>query len=55
MKGFVEAATVNLQIDVVAGNAFSKVEAPAFVLEILKSNGPEFAVAVGAALRGLEE
>ena len=55
MKGFAEAATVNLQIEVVSGNSFSKVEAPAFVLEILKNNGPEFAVAVGVALRGLEE
>jgi len=55
MRGFAEAATVNLQVEAISGNSFSKVEAPAFVLEILKNNGPEFAVAVGAALRGLEE
>ena len=55
MKGFAEAATVNLGIEAVPGNSFSKVDAPAFVLEILKNNGPEFAVAVGAALRGLED
>ncbi|MEK7552314.1 MAG: pilus assembly protein PilM [Patescibacteria group bacterium] len=55
MKGFAEAATVNLEVEAVSGNSFSKVEAPTFVLEILKNNGPEFAVAVGAALRGLEE
>jgi len=55
MKGVSEAASANLQIKVEMGDPFSKVEAPAFVSEILKNNGPEFAVAVGIALRRLGE
>lgn len=55
MKGLPEAASANLQIKVETGDPFSKVDAPAFVYEILKNNGPEFAVAVGVALRRLGE
>ena len=36
-------------------NPFSKVTAPAFMRPVLESIGPEFAVAVGLALRKLEE
>ncbi|TSC59436.1 MAG: type IV pilus assembly protein PilM, partial [Parcubacteria group bacterium Gr01-1014_107] len=53
MRGFAEAAAANLQADVSAGDPFSKVEAPAFVSEVLRNSGPEFATAVGLALRGL--
>ena len=55
MRGFVEYASVHLQTKVFKGDPFSKVEAPVFVSEILKKSGPEFAVAVGIALRRLSE
>lgn len=42
-------------IDVHVANPFAKTEAPAFMRDILQSIGPEFAVAVGLALRKLEE
>jgi Tfp pilus assembly PilM family ATPase len=40
--------------DVVLGTPFDKVEAPAFLGDVLKDAGPEFSVAVGLALRELE-
>lgn len=55
MKGVTEIAKANLQTEVVAGDPFAKVEAPAFLTDILKVNGPEFAVALGIALRRLQE
>ncbi len=42
-------------VDVVVADPFSKTQAPAFMLPVLKEIGPEFAVAVGLALRKLEE
>lgn len=42
-------------IDVHVADPFSKAEAPAFMRPILQEIGPEFAVAVGLALRKLEE
>ncbi len=42
-------------IDVRIANPFMKTEAPAFMRPILEEIGPEFAVAVGLALRKLEE
>ena len=42
-------------IDVRVADPFAKTEAPAFMRPILESIGPEFAVAVGLALRKLEE
>jgi type IV pilus assembly protein PilM len=42
-------------IDVHIADPFAKTEAPAFMRQILESIGPEFAVAVGLALRKLEE
>jgi Tfp pilus assembly PilM family ATPase len=42
-------------IDVQVANPFAKIEAPAFMRPILEGIGPEFAVAVGLALRKLEE
>lgn len=42
-------------IDVRVANPFVKTEAPAFMRPILEGIGPEFAVAVGLALRKLEE
>lgn len=42
-------------IDVHVANPFAKTEAPAFMRPVLEEIGPEFAVAVGLALRKLEE
>lgn len=42
-------------IDVYVSDPFAKTEAPAFMRPILQEIGPEFAVAVGLALRKLEE
>ena len=42
-------------IDVHVADPFSKTEAPAFMRPVLEDIGPEFAVAVGLALRKLEE
>jgi len=42
-------------IDVQVADPFAKTEAPAFMRPVLKEIGPEFAVAVGLALRKLEE
>ena len=42
-------------IDVRVANPFIKTEAPAFMRPVLEEIGPEFAVAVGLALRKLEE
>lgn len=54
IKGFYEAATERFKVEVIYGNAFQKVEAPAFLTNILSETGPEFAVAVGLALRKLQ-
>ena len=42
-------------IDVRVADPFAKTEAPAFMRPVLKGIGPEFAAAVGLALRKLEE
>ena len=55
LKGFRELALKNFKVDVVSGNPFEKVEAPAFLEEVLSNTGPEFAVAVGVAIRALGE
>jgi type IV pilus assembly protein PilM len=55
LKGIVEVAKTNLQTEVVAGDPFGKVVAPAFLEKVLRETGPEFAVAVGVALRRLQE
>ncbi len=55
LKGVVEVAKTNFQTEVVAGDPFGKVIAPAFLEKVLRDTGPEFAVAVGIALRRLQE
>lgn len=55
LKGVAEVAKMNFQTEVVQGDPFSKVVAPAFLEKVLKETGPEFAVAVGVALRRLQE
>ncbi len=55
LKGFLEVAREKFQTEVVLGDPFSKTEAPAFLEPVLKNAGPEFAVAIGIALRKLQE
>ena len=50
MKG---VASQNLGREVVLGTAFDKVEAPAVITPLLADAGPEFATAIGLALRSL--
>ena len=53
LKGLLEAARENFRVEVFYSNPFSKTEAPAFLEPVLENSGPEFAVAVGLALRQL--
>jgi type IV pilus assembly protein PilM len=55
LKGFVDLAKTSFQSEVVYANPFSKLETPAFLAEQLVTAGPEFAVAIGVALRRLSE
>ncbi len=54
LKGLKEVAMNNFQAEVEVGRPFSKVEAPAFLEKVLLTMGPEFAVAIGLALRKLQ-
>lgn len=55
MKGFLKSAAIHFQSDVEVGDPFSKTVAPAFLSNVLKEVGPDFAVSVGVALRKLQE
>lgn len=55
LRGFRDLAAANFKVEVISGNPFEKVEVPVFLEEILKATGPEFTVAVGVALRCLQE
>ncbi len=55
IPGIVDRVHETLQVDVSVANPFMKVEAPAFLGDVLKQVGPEFDVAIGVALRKLEE
>ncbi len=54
LKGLKEVASNNFKAEVEVGRPFSKVVAPAFLDKVLDSTGPEFAVAIGLALRKLQ-
>jgi len=53
LRGLLEVAKQNFQAEVAYSNPFAKTEAPAFLEPVLEVSGPEFAVAVGLALRQL--
>jgi len=55
LKGFTELAKVSFQTEIVYANPFNKLETPAFLSEQFQQAGPEFAVAIGCALRRLSE
>ncbi len=54
LKGLREVAEGNFKAEIVVGHPFSKVNAPAFLEKVLETMGPEFAVALGLALRKLK-
>ena len=54
LKGLKEVAINNFRAEIEIGHPFSKVEAPAFLEKVLLTMGPEFAVALGLALRKLQ-
>lgn len=54
MKGLVEMAQNNFKAEIQIGEPFSKITAPKFLEHILEKTGPEFAVAIGLALRKLQ-
>ena len=54
LKGVHDIAVRYLGSEVSMGNPFEKVETPAFLSPVLKEAGPEFAVAIGLALRLLQ-
>jgi type IV pilus assembly protein PilM len=55
LKGLRERAQNSFETPVEVADPFSKVEYPAFLDEVLKSAGPEFAVSIGIAIRKLQE
>ena len=54
LKGLKEVTENNFRAEVEIGHPFSKVGAPAFLDKVLMATGPEFAVALGLALRKLK-
>ena len=53
LKGLHEKVSKTFEAEVVYGNPFGKMDTPAFLSPVLAESGPEFAVAVGLALRQL--
>jgi len=55
LKGLTDLARISFQTEVVYADPFSRLETPAFLNEQFAQAGPEFAVAIGCALRRLSE
>lgn len=55
LKGLTDLAKISFQTETEYANPFSRIETPAFFAEQLTQAGPEFAVAIGCALRRLAE
>jgi type IV pilus assembly protein PilM len=55
LRGTKERAQQKFGIEVVEADPFSKVEVPAFLADVLKETGLSFTVALGLALRKLQE
>ncbi|MBU6427337.1 type IV pilus assembly protein PilM [Patescibacteria group bacterium] len=55
LKGFTDLAKIGFQTEVIYADPFNKLETPAFLAEEFAQAGPEFAVAIGVALRRLSE
>ena len=55
LKGFTDLAKMSFQTEVVYADPFGRLETPAFLAQEFAQAGPEFAVAIGVALRRLSE
>ncbi len=55
LKGFTDLAKISFQTEIVYADPFGKLETPAILAEEFSRAGPEFAVAIGVALRRLSE
>lgn len=55
LNGIVDVARKNFETPVELADPFSKMDAPAYLENVLKDAGPEFAVAIGAGLRRIGE
>jgi type IV pilus assembly protein PilM len=55
LKGLDVLAKENFKTEAVMGNPFEKISTPAFLENVLRQTAPEFAVAIGLALRRLAE
>ncbi len=55
LKGLKEVAANNFRAEIEIGHPFYKVNAPEFLEKVLETMGPEFAVALGLALRKLQQ
>lgn len=55
LKGFMDLARISFQTEVIYADPFGKLETPAILADEFSQNGPEFAVAIGVALRRLAE
>ncbi len=55
LNGLVIKAQTKMEIEVVGGDPFSKLEAPAFLTDVLRQTGSSFTAAIGLALRKLQE
>jgi len=55
LRGFTDLAKISFQTDVIYADPFSKLETPAVLVDEFSKIGPEFAVAIGVALRRLAE
>jgi len=55
IKGLKPFALTRVETEIKIADPFAKVKTPAFLDEMLKQIGPEFAVALGVAMRGLNE
>ena len=54
LKGLIDVAATNFKAEIELGHPFSKVNSPEFLQKVLENMGPEFAVALGLALRKLQ-
>lgn len=55
MFGLSEYASELVSVDIALSDPFDKIQTPAFLEEVLEEVGPEFSVAVGMALRKMQE
>ncbi len=55
LRGLTEKCSSFFETQIEVSNPFARIEYPAFLTEMLKDAGPEFSVAIGLALRKLQE